>query len=145
MEMPTDRAAASPAYAAAPVVRWLCLAVAAFIVFELFYAGARPLAAGLIVEPWDKLAHFTVYAGIAALLWAGAPARTAFAIAAVVIAIGALDELHQAGLPGRSADALDFLADTCAVAITLGSLTLWSRFREPRAASAQSRRNSCAA
>jgi VanZ family protein len=30
------------------------------------------------------------------------------------IAIGALDELHQASLPGRVADAADFLADACA-------------------------------
>jgi VanZ family protein len=37
-----------------------------------------------------------------------------FAVIATAIAIGALDELHQASLPGRFADVADLLADTCA-------------------------------
>jgi len=31
-----------------------------------------------------------------------------------VVAVGALDELHQASLPGRVADARDFLTNVCA-------------------------------
>jgi VanZ family protein len=40
------------------------------------------------------------------------------AVIATAIAIGAFDELHQASLPGRSADATDFLADVCAATST---------------------------
>jgi VanZ family protein len=68
----------------------------------------------------------------------------ALAIAAIVVLIGALDELHQAGLPGRTADAMDFFADTCAVAFTIGSLSAWTKLRAPRGG-ANPRRDSCVA
>ncbi len=109
------------------VARCLCLAVAAAIVFELFTMSMRPAAAGLIVAPWDKLAHFAVYSAIAALLWVAAAGRMRVALVFIVIAVGLLDEVHQAGVPGRSADAMDFLADTCAAAATIGLLALKER------------------
>jgi hypothetical protein len=67
--------------------RCLCLALAAAVTFQLFYLGAQPFAAGLIQEPWDKLVHLAVFA--------------------------VLTTLHQANLPGRSADAADLFADAC--------------------------------
>jgi hypothetical protein len=109
------------------VARCLCLAMAAAIIFELFTMSVRPAAAGLIVAPWDKLAHFAVYSAIAALLWVAAAGRMRIALLFVVVAVGLLDELHQAGVPGRTADAMDFLADTCAAAATIGLLALKGR------------------
>ena len=119
--MPTD-----PSLRVA-VARCLCLAVAAAIVFELFTMSVRPAAAGLIVAPWDKVAHFAVYSAIAALLWVAAAGRMRVALLFIVIAVGLLDEIHQAGVPGRTADAMDFLADTCAAAATIGLLALKGR------------------
>jgi hypothetical protein len=56
---------------------------------------------------------------ITVLLWIGTAGRMTFAVIATVLAIGALDELRQAGPHGRSADVFVFLADACAgVAIT---------------------------
>jgi VanZ family protein len=107
--------------------RCLCLAMAAAIVFELFTMSVRPAAAGLIVAPWDKVAHFAVYSTIAALLWVAAAGRMRVALLLAVVALGLLDELHQAGVPGRTADAMDFLADTCAAAATIGLLALKGR------------------
>ena len=119
--MPTD------SFPRVVVARCLCLAVAAAIVFELFTMSVRPAAAGLIVAPWDKLAHFAVYSAIAALLWIAAAGRMRVALLFIVVAVGLLDELHQAGVPGRTADAMDFLADTCAAAATIGLLALKGR------------------
>jgi VanZ family protein len=119
--MPTD-----PSLRAV-VARCLCLAVAAAIVFELFTMSVRPAAAGLIAAPWDKVAHFAVYSAIAALLWVAAAGRMRVALLFIVIALGLLDELHQAAVPGRTADAMDFLADTCAAATTIGLLALKER------------------
>ena len=74
---------------------------------------------GLIPEPWDRLANFAVYSLITVLLWIGTAGPMTFAVIATVVAIGALDELRQAGPHGRSTDVFVFLADPCAgVAIT---------------------------
>ena len=109
------------------VARCLCLAVAAAIVFELFTMSLRPAAAGLLAAPWDKVAHFAVYSAIAALLWVAAAGRMRIALLVIVVAVGLFDELHQAGVPGRTADAMDFLADSCAAAATIGLLALKER------------------
>ncbi len=98
------------------VLRCLCLALAAAIIFQLFYLGAQPMAAGLVRVPWDKLAHLGVYAAITVLMWIGTAGRMPLAVIATVIAVGVFDELHQASLPGRSADMADFAVDVCAAA-----------------------------
>src|SRR5688572_21254667 len=121
MAMPTD-----PSLRVV-VARCLCFAAAAAIVFELFTMSLRPAAAGLIAAPWDKLAHFAVYSALAALLWVAAGGRMRIALLFVVVALGLLDELHQADVPGRTADAMDFLADSCAAAATIGLLALTKR------------------
>jgi VanZ family protein len=112
-ERPDGRAAA----------RVLCLVAAAAVVLELFTMSLRP-AAALVPAPWDKVAHFAVYAALAGLLWIATGARMPLLVIATTIAIGALDELHQLGVPRRGADAMDFLADTCAVAATVAVLAV---------------------
>ena len=100
-------------------VRTMCLVLAAVLVFQLFYLGSQPFAAGLILPPWDKFAHLGVFAAITALLWFATAGRTPLLVVAAVMLIGAFDELHQADLPGRTADLLDFLTDTCAALATV--------------------------
>lgn len=112
------------ARAPSPFVRGLCLVLAVATIVQLFYLGAQPMAVGLIPPPWDKLAHFGVYSAITALLWIGTAGRMPLAVIAAVVAVGALDELHQASLPGRSADAWDFVTDVCASAGTALALLL---------------------
>ncbi|MBC7617688.1 MAG: hypothetical protein H7293_01620, partial [Candidatus Saccharibacteria bacterium] len=48
--------------------RLLCASAVLFMVVGLFVGGAQPFAVGLLTEPWDKLAHATVVAGLTALL-----------------------------------------------------------------------------
>lgn len=104
--------------------RALCLAAAGAIIFALFYGGSQPPVAGLIVAPWDKLAHFAVYGAITVLLWLATGGRAPLAVIAVVIATGALDELHQVNVPGRAADIIDFLIDGAGAAVA-GTVMLW--------------------
>jgi hypothetical protein len=111
-----------------PLVRALCLACAALMVFMLFWLGAKPVAVGLFPEPWDKLAHFVAYAGIAALLAVGSVRRQPMTLILLVSLIGALDEWHQVYLPGRSADVGDFLTDVAAAIATV-TLVDWLRLR----------------
>ena len=111
----------------APLLQRLCLLLAAAVVFQLFYLGAQPFAAGLIPSPWDKLAHFAVYSAVTGLLWAGTGGRVPAVVILSVIFIGALDELHQAGVPGRKTDAGDFLVDLCAGVGTGAAILLYER------------------
>ena len=67
---------------------------------------------------WDKGAHFAFYGvtGFLCALWrreSGHPAKRAVLYAVLfVLAVGAVDEIHQHWIPGRSADLLDWVADT---------------------------------
>lgn len=110
----------------APVyARWLCLLSALLITSLLLYLGAKPFAVGLIQPPWDKLAHLLLFSLIATLLWFGVPGRQPLLLIGLVSAIGALDEWHQASLPGRSADVVDLLTDIASASLTV--LVLQSR------------------
>jgi VanZ family protein len=67
---------------------------------------------------WDKLLHAVEYAGLAALLVLGLThlgtmglRRAALLAILLAAAYGATDELHQAFIPNRSADVLDWVAD----------------------------------
>lgn len=68
----------------------------------------------------DKGMHFIEYGVLAALLahavsgtWPAWRARRLFSIAwGVTVMWGLLDEIHQAYVPGRVADAIDLLADS---------------------------------
>ena len=113
--MPTEpKTAASTGLLHAPLLRFLCLLLATAVIFQLFYLGSQPFAAGLIPAPWDKLAHLVVYSAITVLLWIGTGGGAPALVIVAVIAVGALDELHQANLPGRDAGLGDFLVDVCA-------------------------------
>lgn len=83
----------------------------------------------------DKLAHLVAYGGLGVLLMralgcaVGMTGRYGIAITlAVGGAFGALDELHQIPLPGRGADARDWLADLIGLALGAGLmyLLLWA-------------------
>jgi VanZ family protein len=87
----------------------------------IFWLSSQPnplpfLPQGLLSQ--DKLLHALEYAVLGGLLFAGlrlAGLRTGLAIAVAVLAAsayGASDELHQSFVPNRTADVLDWVADT---------------------------------
>jgi VanZ family protein len=120
------------------VVRSLSFALAAVLIFQLFYLAAQPSAVGLFEPPWDAIAHFLFFSALTALLWTATAGRMPLAVFAAAVIAGGLDELHQASLPGRVAEVADFLVDvsaatfTCAAMLLLNSLTgpggrVWAR------------------
>lgn len=109
-------------------LRLLDLLLVAILVFLLFYLGAKPGAGQLFPEPWDKLAHFLFYGGIAGMLRLGLGPRSTWIAIVIAIAIGAADELHQRNLPGRTADWGDFFTDVVAALIAVALLNRWSRW-----------------
>ena len=89
------------------------LALGAALV-AIFVGGAQPFAVNLIPSPWDKFAHVAVFAGLGTVCGIAFGIRNAsvvFLAAASSLCIGALDEWHQAMLPGRNAGWDDFVAD----------------------------------
>lgn len=89
----------------------------------------------------DKLLHGLEYAVLGALLapalhLAGMSRRGALLAAAILGSLyGATDELHQAFVPGRTADVLDWVADTLGAGLgaLLGSATYVALRRPGRA------------
>jgi hypothetical protein len=108
-------------------MRVSCLLVALAIAINLFWLGAKPVAVNLIPAPWDKLAHFAVFSTLTVLVWIGTAGRMPITAIVAVVCLGALDELHQGTLLGRSADMMDFLTDLLAGTLT-GSI-LYMRAR----------------
>ncbi|MES2978496.1 MAG: VanZ family protein [Pseudomonadota bacterium] len=80
----------------------------------LYVLGEQPIAVGLFKPPWDKVAHVVAFAGIAAATGLASGSRGWRLVAwclGVALAIGSMDELHQAFLPGREAGLDDLSAD----------------------------------
>ena len=116
---------------------WAPPALLAGTIFVLSSLSQVP-AAGYVQ---DKLAHLTVF-GLLCLLTlrathgglrplAPGPAAWAFAL---VVAWGALDEVHQYFVPGRDASARDVVADALGAALALAVWAAWrGTARIPRA------------
>lgn len=96
--------------------------VAAVILFAVFWGANQPQAIGILQPPFDKLAHFAVYCALGISLALATRGRTVpalMALIAVVVAIGAADELYQTMVPGRHSELGDFLVDTAAACIVV--------------------------
>jgi hypothetical protein len=125
--MPTDSLAQPAAAPAAFSIsrRIACIALSAILVVLLFWLGSMPFAAGLFPDRWDKVAHCLFFGLLAGLLHAGFGGRRALLAVALVMLVGALDELHQGTLPGRSEDIFDWLADAIAASVVVTGLVWW--------------------
>ena len=111
--------------------RLLFASAVLLMVVGLFVGGSQLVAVGLFTEPWDKLAHATVFAVLTTLLALALQGRApdarcalrpgaALAVAAILAgAVGVADELHQATLPGRVAGLDDLLADAVGICVGL--------------------------
>jgi VanZ family protein len=106
----------------------------------IFWASAQsnpPVPMGLS----DKLLHVLAYLGLGVVVFRAVAGRLSArvtwrrAVAALAITIGyaATDELHQMAVPGRSADALDLIADAIGAVLALIGCRAWGIIRAPRA------------
>src|SRR5262245_46755782 len=114
--------------------RWLMVAGYVAVIFIL---SAQP---GLHVpgtfEYRDKFAHIVEYGGLGVLLWLAArdtwptqkPLNRTLLVLLAVMALGAIDEKFQAGVPGRESSVFDWLADTTGALLA----QLWGLSREMR-------------
>ena len=86
------------------------------------------------VRSWDKVVHMAMYAGLAWLVaraeprWVRAVGPLAL-VAVALSALGALDEWHQQFIPGRSASADDWVADSAGAVLALLAAAI--RHRQP--------------
>jgi VanZ family protein len=93
-------------------------------------AGAVALILAAVAVPqivpqgWDKAAHFVAFCALTLCLWRATAGGMPLLVLAAAIALAALDEWRQAYLPGRMADAADFLVDVAAVTATLAALLM---------------------
>lgn len=94
-----------------PIIRFVWFFSGALLIYGLFHYGAQPIAAGLFTPPIDKIAHAGVFGLIAMMLWFVFDRRYPLLVIGLVAITGAADEIHQLFLPGRSAEAGDWIAD----------------------------------
>jgi VanZ family protein len=122
--------APSPFRTGHPVSLWAPVALLMAIVFVL--SDQPSLPAGPFPGA-DKWAHAITYASLAAVWlralaggrWEGVTVRRAVCAAAAAVAYGVTDEWHQSFVPGRSADAVDLVADAVGAGLAAGALGAW--------------------
>jgi VanZ family protein len=102
------------------LIRNWCFFCAGVLVLQVFSLGALPFDMGA----WDRVWHFLAFSALTLLLWIATDGRRPMLVIVGVMALGAFDEMRQAGVPARSADTFDFLADAVAAAIT-GAVLYW--------------------
>lgn len=104
--------------------RRLYFAACLLLIAALFYLGSQPFAVGLFQPPYDKVAHFAAFGGMALLLTLASVGRWPLAVVCAVTLVGAMDEWHQVYLPGRSPDIGDLAADIAAAAAVVVAAAL---------------------
>lgn len=97
----------------------------------IFFLSHQP--ATTLPVPWfpglDKLAHATVYAGLAGTVLYAVPTRfrmdrpqlTALMVVLFCLLYGITDEYHQSFVPGREPSLGDVLADTAGAVLLAGA------------------------
>jgi VanZ family protein len=131
MDRPTHAAARHPR----PSRPWLWFPVAVYAA-SIFIVSAmsRPPGSGSVS---DKPAHMAAYAGLGLLTlravaggeWAGVTAARSAVAVTIVTLYGASDELHQASVPGRTADVRDLAADAAGATASIAATWLLARAR----------------
>jgi VanZ family protein len=97
----------------APPVLWV------LVLFVLSQFRSVPSPFQVLIIPSDKIIHFILYFILGGLLARAKLKSASHAGNAVLVALGGvygvLDEWHQSFVPGRTPDAMDWLADMAGV------------------------------
>lgn len=99
------------------------------IMIFLYWFAEQPIAVGLILPPYDKLAHAFMGAGLAVLLCFIFKGKYPWLTIGIVALLSALEEWHQRFLPGRVPDFYDFFAATAAACFVV--IFLYWRKKNP--------------
>ncbi len=117
-------------------LRWLGLWAPVFSFMVLvFFLSSQSSVPG-IERLWDKFLHTAAYGvfGVACLRACHGgfrPLRPRLTVLAVLITVGygAIDEVHQAYVPGRFSSVLDWVADAVGAALSIPTTALIARLR----------------
>ncbi len=94
------------------------------------FAGAKGVAdVPLFPAPFDKVAHFTYYGIMAALLAHAAGNRRLWVPLVLVLLVGVADEWNQVSIAGRDASVWDWVADAVGAATFMLVYWVWARRR----------------
>jgi VanZ family protein len=100
------------------------------LIFMIFIVGAQPIAVNLFIPPWDKVAHSLTYGLILILAYLAFPKIRLIYLFLIVLSLGALDEVHQQYLVGRSSGLDDLLADFIGILIACFFMKLFDKHFE---------------
>jgi VanZ family protein len=102
----------------------------ALLVVAIFACSSRAHVPMPPIANFDKVVHFVLFGLLATLICRiGGGWRMALLAVAVTSAYGAMDELHQSFVPGRSCDVLDWVADTTGASLAVVIHTTWQAYR----------------
>lgn len=105
------------------VVRLIAILAALFMVAALFIGGSQQGAGSLFPAPWDKVVHVSYFFLLAVIMHRYVRLSLVFTIA-IVLLIGAADEVHQYYVPGRTAAWDDWFADVLGAGLAILLLNL---------------------
>ena len=100
----------------------------ATLILAIFIGGTQPIAINLFVSPWDKVAHGFTYGSILVLAYLAFPKIKLIYLCLIVLSLGALDEIHQLYLVGRSPGLDDLLADFIGILIAYICIKLFNHY-----------------
>jgi VanZ family protein len=114
--------------------RWLAVAGYVALIFTLSAQTGLQVPGTFAYR--DKIAHILEYGGLGMLLWLAArdtwpsqrPLNRALVVWIAIMALGAIDEKFQAGIPGRESSVYDWMADSTGALLS----QLWGLSREMR-------------
>lgn len=116
--------------AASPHIRWSLVAIWAGVIFAGSSIPGSNIPGGYSL--YGHLGEYCILGGLTALAVGGRRSR-AVTIALLLCALyAASDEFHQAFVPMRVPDPLDWLADVTGAAVGAISLAWWAAHRSPR-------------
>lgn len=95
----------------------VCLSAALIMVGALFLGAEKVAEVPLIPPPFDKVVHFGYFLTMSLFAFTRVGARLWWTAIPFLIAVGALDELHQLSVPGRDGSVGDFVADAIGVVV----------------------------
>lgn len=108
------------------LVLWIPAAAWAFLIFTL---SSRSHVPSVIPDISDKVLHFIAFGVLSTLAYLGSSEgfvrsdiRAAAIAAAAATIYGALDEFHQAFVPGRHSDVSDLAADFAGAAVAAAAI-----------------------
>ena len=115
-------------------VRWAPVVVWMGVIFTMSSIPGSNLPGGYSFQ--GHLAEYAVLGALVMLALRRRPRRLALALVALAACslYGVTDELHQAFVPGRMPDVLDWATDTVGAAAGVGAAAAWLAWRaRPRA------------